>query len=149
MGLIGLELNDSGILAAAGDPPELMDLDGPVQESPGFALPQKKGLLVGKTAESKAHYFPRQILNHFWDQLNTDPLKKTGRHLPNSHAEIVFHHLVRRCNHYVSSILMEQKLQVEMTVQVQLVVVMEHMLQVLQLVHKYPALASQEIQTLL
>ena len=93
MGLIGLELNDSGILAAAGNPPELIDLDGQVQESPGFALPQKKGLLVGKSAESKAHYFPRQIMNHFWDQLNTEPLEKTGRHFPISHAEIVFRHL--------------------------------------------------------
>ncbi|MCP4627754.1 MAG: hypothetical protein GY850_30180 [bacterium] len=93
MSLIGLELNDSGILAAAGNPPELIDLDGQAQESPGFALPQKKGLLVGKTAQNKAHYFPRQILNHFWDQLNTEPLEKTGRHFPNSHAEIVFRHL--------------------------------------------------------
>jgi len=93
MSLIGLELNDSGILAAAGNPPELIDLDGQVQESPGFALPQKKGLLVGKTAQSKAHHFPRQILNHFWDQLNKEPLEKTGRHFPISHAEIVFRHL--------------------------------------------------------
>ncbi len=93
MGLIGLELNDSGILAAAGDPPELIDLDGPVQESPGFALPGKKDLLVGKTAERKAHYFPRQVLNHFWDQLNTEPLKQTGRHSPISHAEIAYRHL--------------------------------------------------------
>ena len=93
MSLIGLELNDTGILAAAGNPPELIDLDGQVQESPGFALPQKKELLVGKTAQSRAHYFPRQIMNHFWDQLNTEPLEKSGRHFPNSHAEIVFRHL--------------------------------------------------------
>ena len=86
MSLIGLELNDTGILAAAGNPPELIDLDGQVQESPGFALPQKKELLVGKTAQSRAHYFPRQIMNHFWDQLNTEPLEKSGRHVPNSHA---------------------------------------------------------------
>ena len=93
MGLIGLELNDSGILAAGGSPPKLLDLDGQVQESPGYALPQKKGLLVGKTAESKAHLFPRQILNHFWDQLNTETLDQTGKHSPLNHAEIVFHHL--------------------------------------------------------
>ena len=93
MGLIGLELNDSGILAAGGSPPTLLDLDGQAQESPGYALPQKKGLLVGKTAESKAHLFPRQILNHFWDQLNTETLEQSGKHFPLNHAEIVFHHL--------------------------------------------------------
>jgi hypothetical protein len=93
MGLIGLEINDSGILSAGGSPPKLLDLDGQVQESPGYALPQKKGLLVGKTAESKAHLFPRQILNHFWDQLNTETLEQTGKHFPLNHAEIVFHHL--------------------------------------------------------
>ena len=31
MGLIGLELNDSGILAAGGSPPKLLDLDGQEQ----------------------------------------------------------------------------------------------------------------------
>ena len=93
MGLIGLELNDSGILAAGGSPPKLLDVDGQAQESPGYALPQKKGVLVGKTAESKAHLFPRQILNHFWDQLNTETLEQTGKHFPLNHAELVFHHL--------------------------------------------------------
>ncbi len=93
MELIGLELNDSGILAAGGSPPKLLDLDRQVQESPGFALPQKKGLLVGKTAESKAHLFPRQILTYFWDQLNTEPLEQIGKHIPLNHAEIVFRHL--------------------------------------------------------
>jgi hypothetical protein len=93
MAIIGLELNDSGILAVGGSPPILINLDGQAQESPGFALPQKKGLLVGRTAESKAHLFPRQILNHFWDLLNTEPLEQTGKHFPLNHAEIVFRHL--------------------------------------------------------
>jgi hypothetical protein len=93
MSLIGLELNDSGILAGGGNPPRLLDLDGQVQESPGFALPQKKGLLVGKTAERKAHLFPRQILNRFWDQLNTEPLEQAGKYSPQNHAEIVYRHL--------------------------------------------------------
>ena len=93
MTIIGLELNDSGILAAGGSPPRLLDLDGQVQESPGFALPQNKGLLVGKTAENKAHLFPRQILNHFWDQLNTEKLAQSGKYAPHNHAEIVYRHL--------------------------------------------------------
>ena len=93
MAIIGLELNDSGILAAGGSPSGLLNLDGEIQESPGFALPQKKRLLVGKAAEHQAHLFPRQILHHFWDQLTTAPLEQTGRHLPRNHAEIVYHHL--------------------------------------------------------
>lgn len=93
MNLIGLELNDCGLLAAAGHPPELIELDGQAQESPGFALPKKKDLLVGKAAESQAHLFPRQILNHFWDQLNTEPLEHPGKYMPQSHAEIVYRHL--------------------------------------------------------
>ena len=93
MPLIGLEINDSGILAAGGSPPGLLDLDGALQESPGFALPQKKGLLVGKTAADQALLFPRQILNRFWDQLNTEPLEQGGKYFPQNHAEIVYHHL--------------------------------------------------------
>jgi len=93
MTIIGLEVNDSGIVAAGGDPVRLLDLDGQLRESPGFALPRKKGLLVGKAAESKVHLFPREILNHFWDQLNIEPLEQTGRHSPQNHAEIAYHHL--------------------------------------------------------
>jgi len=93
MSIIGLELNDSGIIAAGGSPLKLLALDGQAQESPGFALPQKKGLLVGREAAGKARLFPRQILNRFWDQLNTEPLEQTGRHFPLNHAEIVFRHL--------------------------------------------------------
>jgi hypothetical protein len=91
--MIGLEINDSGILAAGGDPPKLIELDEQAKESPGFALPQKKDLLVGKAAESKAHLFPRQILTHFWDQLNTEPLEHPGKYTPQNHAEIVYRHL--------------------------------------------------------
>ncbi len=93
MALIALEINDSGILAAGGSPPELITTDGENLESPGFALPQKKNLLVGKTAEEKAHIFPRQILHRFWNQLNTDPLEVTGKYYPQNNAEIVFRHL--------------------------------------------------------
>ena len=93
MALIALEINNSGILAAGGSPPRLLTLDGESHESPGFALPKKKGLLVGKAAEGKAHIFPRQILHHYWDQLNSDPLEGTGKYYPQNNAEIVFSHL--------------------------------------------------------
>jgi len=94
MSLIGLELNDTGILAAVqGNPAKLLDIDGQAKESPGFALPQKKELLIGRAAESKAHLFPRQVLNRFWDQLNTEPLEQSGKHLPHNQVEVVYHHL--------------------------------------------------------
>jgi len=95
MGLIGLEISDAGIIAAAGTPARLLELDGQATESPGFALPQKDGLLVGKEAEGKAHLFPRQILNRFWDQLDTEPLEQPAKYAPQNHAEIVYHHLAR------------------------------------------------------
>lgn len=93
MSLIALELNDTGILAAAGDSAGLICLDGEAQESPGFALMQKKELLVGLTAAGKAHLFPRQILNRFWDQLTAEPLEQSARHAPQNNAEIAYRHL--------------------------------------------------------
>ena len=93
MSLIGLEISDVGIMAAAGRSAGLLEIDGQATESPGFALPEKNGLLVGKNAENKARLFPRQILNHFWDQLNTEPLEQPGRYAPQNHAEIVYSHL--------------------------------------------------------
>ena len=95
MGLIAIELSDAGLIAAAGTPARLLELDGQATESPGFALPQKDGLLVGKEAEGKAHLFPRQILNRFWDQLDTEPLEQPAKYAPQNHAEIVYHHLAR------------------------------------------------------
>ena len=95
MSLIGLEISDAGIIAAAGTPAKLLALDGQSLESPGFALPQKGRLLVGKEAEGKAQLFPRQILYRFWDQLNTEPLEQPAKYAPQNHAEIVYHHLSR------------------------------------------------------
>ena len=52
MSLIGLEISDAGIIAAGGTPAKLLELDGQATNSPGFALPQKDRLLLGKEAES-------------------------------------------------------------------------------------------------
>ncbi len=95
MTLIGLELSDAGIMAADSTTEKLLQIDGQAYESPGFALPEKDGLLVGKAAENKAHLFPRQIIHHFWDHLNTDPLEQPGQYLPQSTAEIAYSHLAR------------------------------------------------------
>jgi len=92
MTLLGLELSDAGILAAGGNPSRLLEVDGHKQESPGVAIPEKKRLVVGDSAASKAHLFPLQVINRFWDQLNTEPLKQTHGHAQN-HAEIACAHL--------------------------------------------------------
>jgi hypothetical protein len=94
MGVLGVELSDAGIFVAGGDPPGLLKVDGDSVESPGFALPEKKQLTVGTAAERKAHFYPRQILNQFWDQLNTEPLEQTNPFAHN-HAEIAYEHFAR------------------------------------------------------
>ncbi|MGD8345295.1 MAG: hypothetical protein PVH53_16965, partial [Desulfobacterales bacterium] len=91
MSVLGIELSDAGILVAGGDPPGLLKVDGDSVESPGFALPEKKRLAVGAAAERKAHLYPRQILNQFWDQLNTEPLEQLNPFAHN-HAEIAYEH---------------------------------------------------------
>ncbi|MGD9237073.1 MAG: FHA domain-containing protein [Desulfobacterales bacterium] len=91
MSVLGVELSDAGILVAGGDPPGLLKVDGDSVESPGFALPEKKRLAVGAVAERKAHLYPRQILNQFWDQLNTEPLEQPNPFAQN-HAEVAYEH---------------------------------------------------------
>jgi hypothetical protein len=92
MTLLGLELSDAGIMAAGDNPTRLLTVDGQEKESPGFAIPEKERLLVGKPASDKAHLFPLQVINRFWDQLNTESLKQKNRHAQN-HAEIACAHL--------------------------------------------------------
>ena len=91
MSLLGVELSDAGILVAASKPAGLLEIDGNSVESPGFALAEKQGLTVGVAAERKAHLYPRQILNQFWDQLNIEPLEQPNPFAQN-HAEIAFAH---------------------------------------------------------
>ena len=95
MSQIAIELNDSGIMAAAGQPVVLLEIDGTHRQSPGFALLEKKDVLVGRTAAAKAHLFPHQILNRFWDQLSTDPLEALAASAMQSNAEVAFQHLAR------------------------------------------------------
>ena len=95
MSLLAIEMNDTGIMAAAGQPAALLEIDGTHRQSPGFALPEKKGVLVGRVAAGKAHLFPHQILNRFWDQLSIDPLEALAASGMQSNAEIAFQHLAR------------------------------------------------------
>ena len=94
MSLLGLELSDAGILVAGAEPAGLLKIDGNSVESPGFALPGKNRLIVGKAAEKKAHLYPRQVFNQFWDQLSIEPLEQPNRYAQN-HAEIAFAHFAR------------------------------------------------------
>lgn len=94
MSLLGLELSDAGIMAAATDPVRLLQIDGADRESPGFALPEKNRLLVGKAAESKARLHPRRFNNFFWDRLTQEPLKQPSPYARN-HAEMAFAHLAK------------------------------------------------------
>jgi hypothetical protein len=91
MGVLGLELSDVGILVAAAEPARLLKVDGNSVESPGFALPGKNRLIVGKAAEGKGHLYPRQTLSQFWDELNIEPLEQPSPFAQN-HVEIAFAH---------------------------------------------------------
>jgi hypothetical protein len=94
MSLLGLELSDVGIMVVSNDPLELLQVDGADRESPGFALPEGNRLLVGRTAEDKAHLHPRRFNNIFWSQLNTEPLKQPNPYAQN-HAEMAYTHLAK------------------------------------------------------
>jgi len=102
MSLLAIELNDTGIMAAAGQPAALLQIDGAQRRSPGFALPQKKNLLVGRAAAAKAHLVPGQILNRFWDQLSADPLETPAAPGLQNNAEIAYQHLARIWQHVKS-----------------------------------------------
>jgi len=92
MTLLALELSDAGLMAAAADPPGLLPVDGVDRESPGYTLPGKKGLLVGREAEGMSLLFPRKFNSRFWDQLDTEPLKPSPPFARN-HAEMAYFHM--------------------------------------------------------
>jgi hypothetical protein len=78
MSLLGIELSDAGILAAAGDPPRLLETDGGETSSPGFALSLSDGLIMGRDALSRFRLNPRSSTNRFWDDLGTEPIRQPG-----------------------------------------------------------------------
>jgi hypothetical protein len=73
--MIGLELNDTGLLAAGADG-ALLDLEPDVQTSPGTAVIEGDRLQVGMAAERRCRRVPRQTNRHFWSQLSSDPLRE-------------------------------------------------------------------------
>lgn len=94
MNLLGVELSDAGILVAGGQPAQLLEADQKAFTSPGYALLDKKQTLIGRAAEGVAHLQPRKILNHFWDQLSTEPLDHPVKQARNQ-AEVAFIHLAQ------------------------------------------------------
>jgi len=92
MTLLGIELSDAGILAAAGDPPLLLDTDGAEKSSPGFALSTNDGLIMGRDALSRFRLNPRSYNNRFWDELSTEPIKQPGLE-GKTYAELAYRHL--------------------------------------------------------
>ncbi len=84
MGVIAIELNDTGVTVVRGHSIEL--------ESPGYALLAPERPIVGEVAYRQAHLKPRQINHRFWDQLSADslPLSVAYAH---SHAELAYLHL--------------------------------------------------------
>jgi FHA domain len=90
--IIGLELSDAGILAAAGSPPELLVLDGDRRESPGYAFVNGREVAVANSAKEVSRRHPNRSTNRFWDQLDTTPWKR-GTDTSITRAEIAFRHL--------------------------------------------------------
>ncbi|MGB5166228.1 MAG: hypothetical protein WBN61_13285, partial [Woeseiaceae bacterium] len=66
MGLLAAHINDAGI-AVLGD-------DRVLYREPGFALLEDDGLVTGNAALAQSRLKPRRIHNHYWDQLQTEPL---------------------------------------------------------------------------
>jgi hypothetical protein len=81
---LAIEINDAGITVAR---------DGRLLlESPGYALAEADGLLLGPEAEARAYLLPGQTYSRFWDELSTQPL---SRPTPQARtpADLAYHHL--------------------------------------------------------
>lgn len=92
MTTIGLELSDAGILAAGGDPPRLLPVDGDQRESPGYAFVDSRNIIVAASAKDCCRRHPNRSTNRFWDQLDTTPWRRgTGAAI--TRAEIAYRHL--------------------------------------------------------
>ena len=94
MPLLGLELNDTGILAAGGKPAQLLDVEAGEKESPGFALAHTDQLILGKDAHDSARLHPRLYTNRFWDELSAEQIKQPALE-GKTNAELAYLHLAR------------------------------------------------------
>ena len=93
MRVTALEINDAGILAVRGD--------GTRFDSPGFALLDERGIVVGHDAQRRARLQPRLINHRFWDQLSTELIRTPAR-LTVSFSDLVSLHLASIWQHLSS-----------------------------------------------
>jgi hypothetical protein len=89
--MIGLELNDAGLLAVGADG-ALLPLEQEALASPGVALIEDGRLKVGLAAEKCCRRMPRQINRHFWSNLTSDPLQDPA-YIGWTHADLAHAHL--------------------------------------------------------
>lgn len=92
MRVIGLEINDAGIMAAEARSGKLLKVDGESLESPGIALSERKKLLVGQAADRRSCRSPRYANTGFWDLLDAEPLSQPG-YEGLTRADLVYGHL--------------------------------------------------------
>lgn len=97
MSILGVELNDAGIMvAAAPDSGGLIRIDQGEMESPGCAFQENNRLICGREAERRAHLDPPRGTNWFWDQLSSEPLNQRGfASAAQNHAEMAYAHLAQ------------------------------------------------------
>ena len=69
MTLAALELNDSGILASS-------ESGALCLPNPGIALIEGSNVVVGRPAADRARIKPRRIHDRFWQQLDTQALRR-------------------------------------------------------------------------
>ncbi|MBL0712860.1 MAG: FHA domain-containing protein [Desulfosarcina sp.] len=93
MRLIGLEINDAGILCVDSNG-RLQPAEATETTSPGFALVEGRDLQLGTPALRQARRRPRQTNCRFWDQLNAQPLL-SPEFQGYSHGELAYRHLER------------------------------------------------------
>ena len=68
MGLLAIALNDAGVALASGR--------SLLVESPGYAIVEDGGFLVGEPARRHSKINPRLVHNRFWDGLSTEALAR-------------------------------------------------------------------------
>ena len=83
-----LDMNDSELrIARMG-----ADTTDVVAQSNGFAIIDERNIRFGDAAMQQFRLHPRQVNNHYWNRMNTDPLAVRGPNTAN-HADLVYRHL--------------------------------------------------------
>jgi hypothetical protein len=98
MNIVGLELNDEGILASLrrddGDVERIILGESKLDSRwPGFILNNGDGFLIGREAEDLSLVHPRQVDSHFWEELSHSPSALGGEEGFFSFSELAYHSL--------------------------------------------------------